>query len=137
MAMISASGDGEILATAMECFGIEAARGSSSRGGRAALLACVKALAQGYDVTVTPDGPRGPPYKPQAGIVRLAAMSGVPLFLLRVDYSHKWELKTWDRLQVPWPFSVVTVKILEPIRVSSEADEAGVLEEILKRMGTD
>lgn len=137
MAMISASGDGEILATVMQHFGIEAARGSSSRGGRGALLACLKALEQGYDVTVTPDGPRGPRYQPHAGIVKMAALSGVALYPLRVDYSRKWELKTWDRLQIPWPFSLATVRILEPLRVGADDDEQSVLAELLRRMGTD
>jgi lysophospholipid acyltransferase (LPLAT)-like uncharacterized protein len=137
LAMISASGDGEILATAMGSFGIDAARGSSSRGGRAALLACLRALEQKWDVTVTPDGPRGPRYKPHAGIVKLAALSGVPLYPLRVDYSRKWELRTWDRLQIPWPFTRVTVKILQPIRVSEQDGADDVLRRLVEAMGTD
>jgi len=137
LALISASGDGEILATVLRSFGIDAARGSSSRGGRAALLACLHALQQNWDVTITPDGPRGPRYKPHAGVVKLAALSGVPLYPLRVEYSWKWELRTWDRFQIPLPFSRTTLRILPPIPVSQQDAPEEVLQRLVAAMGTD
>ncbi|SHJ97153.1 hypothetical protein SAMN02745181_2910 [Rubritalea squalenifaciens DSM 18772] len=123
--LTSASKDGTILETAVGMFGMGAVRGSSSRRAVAALVAMKKALKAGSDVCVTPDGPRGPVYKIQAGIVKLAQTTGAPLCIVRVHYSSYWSLKSWDRFMIPKPFSKVEIIFEEPYFVGDDLDEAG------------
>jgi lysophospholipid acyltransferase (LPLAT)-like uncharacterized protein len=107
--LTSASHDGAALATAMGVFGIGSVRGSSSRRGVAALVGMRKALREGIDVCVTPDGPRGPRYMIQAGLVKLAETSAAPVIPIHVEYPNCWRLKTWDRFAIPKPCSTVRV----------------------------
>src|SRR5690606_9214875 len=105
--LASASHDGAALASAMAVFGLGAVRGSSSRRGVAALIALKRALKSGVDVCITPDGPRGPRYGLQPGVVKLAASSGAPIIPIHVRFSSAWRLNTWDRFVLPKPFSRV------------------------------
>lgn len=134
MGLISPSGDGEILATVMAAFGIDAARGSSSRGGSEAMVKLLRAIEQGSDVTVTPDGPRGPCYRVQPGVVHLARLSGRPLIPARIELGWKIELRTWDRFQVPLPFSTCVLRMGRPIEVASDADEADIIARLEEAM---
>jgi lysophospholipid acyltransferase (LPLAT)-like uncharacterized protein len=134
MGLISASGDGEVLATVMAAFGIDAARGSSSRGGTEATVKLLRALAEGSDVTVTPDGPRGPCYRVQAGVVHLARLSGRPIIPARIELGWKIELGPWDRFQVPLPFSRCVLRVGRPIDVSPDADEAEIIRRLEEAM---
>jgi lysophospholipid acyltransferase (LPLAT)-like uncharacterized protein len=123
----SASHDGAMLARAVGVFGIGAVRGSSSRRGVAALVALRKALRDGRDACVTPDGPRGPRYVFQPGIVKLAETTGAPVVPIHAEFSSVWRLKTWDRFHVPKPGSRVRVifdRALEIPPGLSEADFA-------------
>lgn len=134
MGLISPSGDGEILAAVMAAFGIDAARGSSSRGGSEAMVKLLRAIEQGNDVTVTPDGPRGPCYRVQPGVVHLARLSGRPIIPSRIELGWKIELRTWDRFQVPLPFSACVLRIGRPIEVASGADEADIIARLEEAM---
>ncbi len=116
VALASASKDGAALEAAVREFGMDVVRGSSSRRAVAALVAMKKAVNSGNDGAITPDGPRGPKYKIQPGIVKLAQSSGCPIVMLHVDYHGTWKLKTWDGFLIPRPFSHVEV-ILETFLV--------------------
>jgi lysophospholipid acyltransferase (LPLAT)-like uncharacterized protein len=107
--LTSASHDGATLAHAVGVFGIGSVRGSSSRRGVAALVAMRKALRDGTDVCITPDGPRGPRHVIQPGIIKLAETSGAPVVPIHVRYSSCRELPTWDRFAIPAPGSRVRV----------------------------
>lgn len=117
VAMTSASKDGEMVARALGFFGIEAARGSSSRRGAAALVTLKRALKDGVDVCITPDGPKGPIYEVQPGVVKLADSSGAPLVTLSAHFESSWRLKTWDRFVIPKPFSRIEVIFGAPIHL--------------------
>jgi len=140
--LTSASKDGAMLASAMEVFGIGAVRGSSSRRAVAALIGMKRALKDGFDVCITPDGPGGPRYECQPGVVKLAESAGVSIIPIHATYSHAWRLKTWDRLAIPLPFSKVHVTFGDMISFSSPLDpdsfeaERARLESILLN-GTD
>jgi lysophospholipid acyltransferase (LPLAT)-like uncharacterized protein len=108
-ALASLSKDGEILAAYINQFGIEAVRGSTSRGGSGALIAMKRALDQGAIVAVTPDGPRGPCYHLQPGVLKLAQLAGAPIVPMHIHYSRAWRLKSWDRFMIPKPFSRAVV----------------------------
>ena len=110
-ALTSASKDGEIVAAAIEAFDIAAVRGSNSRRGAAALIELKKWIKTGHDIAITPDGPRGPMHYLQPGIIILAQKTAVPILPFRFVYHRAWKLKTWDRFQIPAPFSRVDVHL--------------------------
>ena len=86
--MISQHRDGELIARAVERFGYVAARGSSTRGGGAALRTMLRELRGGSDIGFTPDGPRGPSRRVQPGCVVAARMGGVPLVPVAMGASR-------------------------------------------------
>jgi len=111
--LTSASRDGEITAAFSAYCGSSASRGSSSRRGASALLGLTRWIEQGYDSVVVPDGPRGPRYRLQPGLVKLAQVSGAAIVPLRVEFGSYWNLKSWDRFRLPKPFARVHV-VMEP-----------------------
>ena len=132
VALTSASHDGNIVARAMAVFGLGAVRGSSSRRAVAALVGLKQALKEGLDVCLTPDGPRGPRYKIQAGFIKLAQATGAPIVPIHVRFSSAWRLKTWDRFVIPKPFSRVEVVFSEAICVPRNLDETAFETERLR-----
>ena len=120
-ALISASRDGDLLADAVQRFGYDVVRGSSSRLGASAILQLTQVLASGRDVVITPDGPRGPAYELGPGIIFLAQKSGALVLPINLEYSRCWRLGSWDRFIVPWPFAKVRVLINRPHRVGPTA----------------
>ena len=123
IALTSASRDGDMVARAMAVFGLGAIRGSSSRRAVAALVGLKRALQDGNDVCLTPDGPRGPRYKIQPGFIKLAQATGAPIIPIHLRFSSAWRLKTWDRFVIPKPFSRVEVTFDRPIYVPADLDE--------------
>jgi len=123
-ALVSASKDGALLAAVLGKFGVEQIRGSSSRRGPQALLELTSHAKKGYDLAVTPDGPRGPRYVVQQGVIALAQVTGLPIIPVTCNTQPKICLKSWDRFQIPLPFSRCELILNEPIFVTREADEA-------------
>ena len=107
--LTSASKDGDMVARAMAAFGLGAVRGSSSRRGVAALVGLRRALQQGSDVCITPDGPKGPRYQVQPGFIALVQATGAPVVPVHIRFHSAWRLPTWDRFVIPKPFSRVEV----------------------------
>jgi lysophospholipid acyltransferase (LPLAT)-like uncharacterized protein len=121
---ISRSRDGQFITDVAACFGVLALRGSSSRHGMSAALAAMRKAGDGRtDITITPDGPRGPVYRLQPGVLRLAQATGRSIVAIDNRIAWKLEMKSWDRFQVPLPFSRCHLKLSEPIRVPPEATE--------------
>ncbi|HEY5219594.1 MAG TPA: lysophospholipid acyltransferase family protein [Gemmatimonadaceae bacterium] len=108
-ALISEHGDGEIIARIARALGFRTVRGSSSRGANRALVGLVKELKDGFDVAITPDGPRGPNHAFAAGALLVAQRSGRPILPVGVHVSRAWHMKSWDRFTIPKPFAIVTV----------------------------
>jgi lysophospholipid acyltransferase (LPLAT)-like uncharacterized protein len=123
--LTSASKDGTTLATAMTMFGLGAIRGSSSRRAVSALIGMKKALRDGFDVCVTPDGPKGPRYTVQPGVIKIAQATGTEIVPIHIRYSSAWRIKTWDGFVIPIPFSRVSVIFDEPHRIAKELDDEG------------
>jgi len=124
--MISENFDGEWIARIVERFGYRASRGSTSRGGRRALLQLTRDMAQGRPVGFAVDGPRGPARRVQPGAVWLAKLTGNPVVPFHMEASSRWSLDTWDRTQIPKPFTTVALAVGTPIHVAGDADEAGI-----------
>jgi lysophospholipid acyltransferase (LPLAT)-like uncharacterized protein len=115
--LISASRDGDLIATFIERSGYGTIRGSSSRKGVIALRQLVDTLAADGNVLVTPDGPRGPVYQVSQGVVFLAQKSGAPVVPIHMEYSKCWRLKSWDRFVVPWPFAKLRAIFGAPLTI--------------------
>jgi lysophospholipid acyltransferase (LPLAT)-like uncharacterized protein len=135
LVLTSASRDGAYLSEFVRCFGMGAVRGSSSRRGAAALLDLVRSLEAGFDLCVTPDGPRGPRYSLGPGVLLLSERCQVPLMPLLVEYSSFWRFKSWDGFAVPKPFSKVTITSLPLIEIQSSETETA-FEEKRKQVET-
>ena len=123
-ALISASKDGALLAAILEQFGVQPARGSSSRRGTQAVRELTRWARNGYDLAITPDGPRGPCYVAEEGVILLAQMTGLPI--VPSSYAARWKIrfKSWDRFQVPLPFSRCEIFFGRPIHVPRDATPA-------------
>jgi lysophospholipid acyltransferase (LPLAT)-like uncharacterized protein len=117
--MTSENFDGEWIARIIERFGYGTARGSTSRGGRRALLQLVRDVQQGRAAGFAIDGPRGPARVAQPGAVWLAGTAGQPLLPFHLEASRSWELSSWDRTQIPKPFSTVALVVGDPLPVAS------------------
>jgi lysophospholipid acyltransferase (LPLAT)-like uncharacterized protein len=121
--MASRSRDGEYISDVLNGFGFEIARGSSSRGGEGAVMDMVSMIERGLDAAVTPDGPRGPVYRVQLGVIMLAQMSGVPIVPASYAVTRRKRLKSWDRFIIPAPFSKGVLVYGDPINVPEDANE--------------
>ena len=136
-ALISASKDGAFLAAILLQYGVQAVRGSTSRRGPQALLELTNLMRRGYDVAITPDGPRGPRYVVQEGIVSLAQLTGLPIVPVTCNTQGKICMKSWDRFQIPLPFARCEMVFHEPIRVPagiSDADKENLRAALETRM---
>ena len=114
--------DGEWVARIIRRFGYDTARGSTSRGGVRALVQLRRDLDAGRSVAFTLDGPRGPARVAQPGAVWLSAATGHPLLPFHVESSRHWTMRSWDRTQVPKPFSTIGLAVGAPIHVPDTSD---------------
>jgi lysophospholipid acyltransferase (LPLAT)-like uncharacterized protein len=126
--MISENFDGEWIARIIESFGFRTSRGSTSRGGQRALLQLKREMERGLPSGFAIDGPRGPARKAQPGAVWLAKLTGNPVVPFHMEASSYWSLRSWDRTQIPKPFSTVALAVGQPIAVPADADDATVEE---------
>jgi lysophospholipid acyltransferase (LPLAT)-like uncharacterized protein len=115
--------DGEWIARIIERFGFGTARGSTSRGARRALLQLRREMANGHPAGFTVDGPRGPARRVQPGVVWLAKATGNAVVPFHLEASRHWTLGSWDRAQIPKPFSTVAIAVGRPIAVPPDADD--------------
>ncbi|MCB1207767.1 MAG: lysophospholipid acyltransferase family protein [Verrucomicrobiales bacterium] len=123
--LTSPSGDGQIIADACAAFGLDAARGSSSKPREAvrALRLMEERLRAGSHIAITPDGPRGPRYHLHPGAIKLAQLTGAPIVPIQLDCSHRFTFPTWDRFQLPLPFSSIRVTFHPPLTIPKDLSE--------------
>ncbi|MFI5346389.1 MAG: lysophospholipid acyltransferase family protein [Elusimicrobiota bacterium] len=133
--LVSRSKDGEMIAETMRLSNIGAVRGSSSRGGAAAVLQLIEVLRSGLDIGITPDGPRGPAREVKEGVVFLAQKLKAPIVPIANALSHKIAItKAWDHFHVPLPFGRAAVVYGEPVEVGPDDDLAAKAAELKKAM---
>ncbi|HCC46679.1 MAG TPA: hypothetical protein DEQ38_00950 [Elusimicrobia bacterium] len=120
--MVSKSKDGEYMARIILPLGFNFVRGSSSSGGIMALRGLIKAARDGYSIGITPDGPKGPVFKAQPGVVLIAQKAGIPIIPVACALSRKKVLRSWDKYQFPLPFGRIEAVYGEPISVAETDD---------------
>jgi lysophospholipid acyltransferase (LPLAT)-like uncharacterized protein len=121
--MTSQSFDGEYIARFIQRFGAGAARGSSTRGATGAMVEMVRLMRAGCPTAFTIDGPKGPRCVAKMGSVLLAKKTGNPVLPFTIAAKNFWEIKSsWDRTQIPRPFTRARVFIAAPIFVAPDAD---------------
>ena len=136
-AMISSHRDGELISKMAAHFGVGSIRGSTTRGGIQALKGAIRAVHQGFKVVVTPDGPRGPRYIVQPGVIELARVTGVPIIPIVFSCTRKKIFSSWDRFILPYPFTRGVFFYGEPFYVERQMGKEALeikRKELEKRM---
>lgn len=121
--MSSQSFDGELIAGFIHKLGYGVVRGSSTRGGVSSLVEMIRLMKTGIPMAFSIDGPKGPKYVAKMGATLLAKKTGNPVMPFVVESRKYWEIGSWDKLQIPKPFSKVKVIINPPIYVAKDANE--------------
>lgn len=139
--LTSPSGDGEIIAQACSDFKLKPVRGSSSRRGAQAMVELANFVKSGHDIGITPDGPRGPRYQMNMGVIKLAQLTGARIMPVHMRFDRALRLRTWDGFILPLPFSGVEIEFAQPYTVPRRMTEAECEErradlERLMRAGT-
>ncbi|CAN5764229.1 lysophospholipid acyltransferase family protein [soil metagenome] len=119
----STSFDSEYTARCIQRFGFGIIKGSSTRGGTQALVGMIRAMRDGYTTAFTLDGPKGPRYIAKSGPILLAKKTGNPMIPFVIESRSFWTIKSWDKLQIPKPFSRANVIVGEPIYVDGDAKD--------------
>ncbi|MGH9948724.1 MAG: lysophospholipid acyltransferase family protein [Pyrinomonadaceae bacterium] len=118
----SQSYDSEFTARCIQRFGFGIVKGSSSRGAVAGLVGLIRMMKKGFPSAFTVDGPKGPRYEAKAGPLMLAKKTGNPVLPFVIECRRFWRLGSWDKLQIPKPFTPAAVIFAEPIYVDAKAD---------------
>ena len=133
--LISEHFDGQIIARIIRFFKLGSIHGSTTRGGAKVLIQGLRALEEGYDVGITPDGPKGPRYSIGDGVVIMAQKRHAKVVVFHCHPSHYWQLSSWDRFVVPKPFGTLDFYASEPIDLEGlDMEQAkGVIKENLMK----
>ncbi len=123
--LLSLHQDGELLSQAARHMGYETVRGSSTRGGVAALRTIFRA-ERAINIAMTPDGPKGPRRKFAQGAIYLSSRLGIPLLAMGMGYDRAWRLNTWDRLAIPKPYSRARLIASPLIQIPPDLDRDGI-----------
>ncbi len=115
--LISMSKDGDYATALAYRLGLDAIRGSSSRGGQQAVRNLTEKASQGNNIGIAIDGPRGPVYAANEGVIKLAQLTGGRIIPVSYDATRKWELKSWDKLMIVKPFGRVHMAFGEPMEI--------------------
>ncbi len=123
--MVSQNFDGEYTSNVIHWHGYLTARGSSSRRASRVAVKMIRALREGREAAITPDGPRGPRFVVKPGVVQLAKSSGAAILCFHIAAQRSWVLRrSWDQSEIPKPFSRTAIFIAPPILVAAESDDA-------------
>lgn len=123
-AIISQHFDGQLIASTLNLLSIRPLRGSSKKGAKKVLLEAFRAVKNGEEVLITPDGPRGPRHTMSDGAIGLALKSKLPIFVMNYKASSYWQLKSWDKFIIPKPFSKIDFYIQGISLEGMEANKA-------------
>ncbi len=123
MVMSSQSFDSEYTARVIQRFGYGTIKGSSTRGGVRALTTMIRQMRNGMPMGFTLDGPKGPRYAAKSGACLLAKKTGNPIMPFVFEPKNFWTINSWDKMQIPKPFTRAKLFIAEPIYIEKDADD--------------
>ena len=138
--LASASRDGDYITAILEKLGYTVARGSTDTNksnytkSLSAARSLLRMLKAGKSIAVTVDGPLGPKYTVQEGVIFLAKATGCPIMPIAFASSSAMRLKTWDNLEIPLPFSRAAIVYGEEYNVDRNADMASEAEKLRKTL---
>jgi len=132
--LVSASRDGDMLSAWLQQLGYHVIRGSSSRKAISSMVQLIAAAKEGYSMGIAADGPRGPEFIAKAGMSFLANKANLELVPIGVAYSKPWKFKSWDKYQLPLPFTKAVLYFDAPLTVSDISDMANVNVEMAKKI---
>ena len=142
--LASRSRDGELVTRLARPLKLRVVRGSSSRGGREALMGMYRSISKhGASPVVMPDGPRGPQHVCKAGAVLLSQLAQVPVLPLAFVAERAWHIRSWDRMAVPRFRSRVAVAVGEPWQVPRQLAQGEIevhqrkMESVLQALATE
>lgn len=122
--LISDHFDGQIIARTMKFFKLGTIHGSTTRGGAKVLIQGLKSLSEGYDIGITPDGPKGPRHVMSDGVIVMAQKRHAKVIVFQCVPSSYWQLSSWDRFTIPKPFGTLDFYASEPIDLEGMELEA-------------
>ncbi|QYO65567.1 lysophospholipid acyltransferase family protein [Leptolyngbya sp. 7M] len=126
LVLSSTSRDSEYTARCIQRFGFGVIKGSSTRGAVQGLVGMIRAVRAGYTAAFTVDGPKGPRYVAKSGPILLAKKTASPILPFILQPHRYFMLGSWDRLQIPMPFTRVALLVGELIYVDPNADDAEI-----------
>jgi lysophospholipid acyltransferase (LPLAT)-like uncharacterized protein len=116
--LISPHFDGALISKTIKYFGLGTIAGSSNRNAARVLIQAIKSLKGGYDIGITPDGPKGPRHEVADGIMVMAQKTKAKVVLIRSIPTNFWQFKSWDKFVVPKPFGTIHFYATEPLYIS-------------------
>lgn len=123
VAMISEHFDGEVLSKIIKYFHFKSIRGSTRKGAIKVLKNAFSKINEGYDIAITPDGPKGPKYSVADGIVSISQKKDIMIVACSYSASSYWEFNSWDNFIIPKPFSTLNLVASEPFSVKDLSKE--------------
>jgi lysophospholipid acyltransferase (LPLAT)-like uncharacterized protein len=123
--LLSRHFDANVLDRVARMMGFGVVRGSTFRGGSVALRELAERAAHS-NLTITPDGPRGPRRRLAPGCVFLASTLGIPIVAMGFGYERPWRMRTWDRFAVPRPYTRARALVSRGVRVPPDLDREGL-----------
>jgi lysophospholipid acyltransferase (LPLAT)-like uncharacterized protein len=140
--LLSRHWDADILDRVARMMGFGVVRGSTTHGGVPALRELAERGLTG-NLTITPDGPRGPRRRLAPGCVFLASTLGIPVVAMGLGFARPWRARTWDRFAIPRPFSRARGIVSRAVAIPRDLDREGLewhragLERLLSRLTED
>jgi len=105
--LISSHFDGDLISRTIKYFGLGTLAGSTNRNAARVLIQAIKTIKEGYDIGITPDGPKGPRREVADGIIVMAQKAGAKIVLVEIKPTKFWQLDSWDKFIIPKPFGVL------------------------------
>lgn len=123
--LISPHFDGELISRTVKYFGLGTLAGSSDKNPARVLIQAIKTIKEGYDIGITPDGPKGPRHEVADGIIVMAQKTKTKIVLLEIKPTKFWQLNSWDKFVIPKPFGILNYYASSEIDISGmEFEEA-------------
>jgi len=123
--LISDHFDGLLISKTIKYFGLGTIAGSTNRNAARVLIQGIKTIKKGYDIGITPDGPKGPRHSVSDGAIVMAQKTKAKIVLVEIKPTKYWQLNSWDKFTIPKPFGKINYYSTEPIDVTGmELEEA-------------